>query len=1055
MMKQNFKWSTMLCLLFVCSSFLVSMHAQIRVTGVITDTNNEPLIGAAIHEKGTSNGTMTDIEGKYTLNVSNRNATLTFSYVGFNSKEIALNGRTAVNVQLESSQSSLDEIIVVGYGTQKKSSLTAAVSQIEGKELMVTPSTNITSIIGGRIPGVTSVQESGEPGYDQAALRIRGSLRGALYIVDGIPRDINDINPNDIATLSVLKDASAAAVYGLDASGGAVIITTKSGEKGKSKLTYDGSFGISRNANYPEFLDGPSYAYYYNKGLEMDGRDPIFTEEHIKKMIAGEDGWGNTNWMDEVFDTGRNQKHNLSLSGGSDKSKYFASLAYMDQQGNVDKFSYKRYNIRLNLDTEISQGLKVNIGMSGIRGDRKSPAFSAGGGEGSGYEEAAEWMSITRQAAQMHPYLPIYAENGMYTASPNDLQQASSPLAAIENSGLHKQNSMLIQTNLTLTWEVPWIKGLTAKISGYYDYSNATSKQLNTPYTVMLASAPDSSRPGLSYSEKIDPRAKTTITLLEGHNRTNKLTAQTSLGYVTQINKTHNIDVLGVMEIQDMKNNSFSAHVQDIDFPELPELSNGIPLETGNPIVGTSRVARSVGFVYRMRYDYNNRYLAEVSGRYDGSHKFAGNVSGKRWGFFPAASLGWRMSEEGFIKDNFNFIDNLKLRAAIGLLGNTYGVNNETFAFLSTYRYNNKVIIGNGQVNTLYPSLTENPNLTWEKTRTHNIGFDLTMWRDLLTLEFDVFYNYTYDIIGQNGADMPPSMGSHYPTYINRNRADAKGIDVMIGHRNDFKLAGRTFNYGAKMNITWAKNRWLRYNDSPNVPNYQKLTGKPVGAQSIFIADGLFQTEEEIDNAAWRGSKRPRLGDIKYRDLNGDNIIDEKDRGYFGKSNRPEFTTGLTLYGNWNGFDFNVLFTGALKSEVSMASTYYNGNDDTTILSRLFKSNSNSPRYLAEGAWRPDNTGGEYPRLSVNPPNNDNGWASTFWIRDGKYIRLKSAQIGYTIPSNIITKAGISQARIFVEGSNLFTLSGLPEGIDPEMPQVTNAYYPQQRTYMGGISLTF
>jgi len=1033
----------------------MSMQAQIRVTGTVLDSNNDPLIGATVQEKGTTNGTMTDVDGNYTLNVSQANARLVFTYVGFEPYEAGLNGRTGLDVIMQASiNTRLEDVIVVGYGTQKKSSLTAAISQIDGKELLVTPSTNISSILGGRIAGLSSVQESGQPGADQAGLSIRGNLRGALYIVDGVPREINDINPNDIQSISVLKDASAAAVYGLDAAGGVVIVTTKTGEKGKTKLSYDGSFGISQNTNYPEFLDGPSYAWYYNKGLEMDGNQPIFTDQHIQYMLDGTNGWGNTNWIDKVFGTGHTQKHNVTLSGGSEKAKYFASLAYMDQEGNVDRFKYKRYNLRVNLEAEVTQGLRLVVGVAGMRGDRKSPAFSAGGGEGSGYE--AQWMSIARQAVQMHPYLPVYAENGLYTATPNDLGQPTSPLSAIEESGRHKSNNMLIQTNVSLIWDLPWVKGLTAKLSGYYDYSNSTSKQLNTPYQVMLASKPDSTKPDLTYTQMTDVRAKNTITVLDGHNRTNKLVGQASLNYATKINEVHNIEAMTLIEVQDMKNNSFSAQVEDIDFPELPELSLGKPSSTGNPIVGASRIARSVGIVYRLRYDYNSRYLLELSGRSDGSHKFAGNVPGKRWGFFPAASVGWRMSEESFMKDNVEIIDNLKIRGAIGVLGSSANVTNHAFYFLNNYNFNvNPIVIGNGQVNAMYPGSVANPDLTWEKTRTLNLGYDLTMWKGLFSMEFDAFYNYTYDILGSDAGNKPPSMGGHYYASVNRNRFAVRGIDIMFGHENKLNLGGKPFTYGAKLNFTWSRSKWLRYNDSPNVPDYQKLVGKPLGSQSVFIADGLFQTEEEIDAAAWRGNKRPRCGDIKYKDLNGDGVIDEQDRGYFGRSNRPGLTGGLTLYGNWNGFDFNALFVGAAQFDVSMASAYYNGHDDTTILTKLFKSGANSPRYLAEGAWRPDNTGGEYPRLSVNPPSNDNGWASTFWLRNGKYIRLKSAQIGYTIPRRLVSKAGMENVRVFVEGSNLFTLSGLPDGIDPEMPRVTNAYYPQQKTFMGGISVTF
>jgi TonB-linked SusC/RagA family outer membrane protein len=727
----------------------------------------------------------------------------------------------------------------------------------------------------------------------------------------------------------------------------------------------------------------------------------------------------------------------------------------MNQQGNIDKFEYERYNLRMNLEAKVYDNLKMIVGLSGIRGDRKGSSFSAGGGEGSGYGQGTEWMSIARQAVNAHPYLPI-KYNGMYTASPNDISQPSNPLAALEGSGWNKNTAMVLQTNVSLEWDIPWVKGLAARVTGSYDYSSTTSKNLSTPYYMMLAIPPSFTSPEISYRPNVmDPRARTTISLLEGLNKTDRLTGQASLNYAVSIDKTHNIDAMLLSEARDMKNNSFSAQVEGLDFAELPELSLGTPNTTGNPIVGASRVARTASLVYRLRYDYLNKYLLEASGRYDGSHKFAGNIAGKRFGFFPSASLGWRLSEESFMK-NIVWLDNLKLRGGMGLFGSSAGTSDNQFAFLSTYTYNAAPIILNGQeTKAMYPSLVENLDLTWEKTRTANIGFDVSVLRGMLSWEFDYFYNYTYDMIGLQDGNKPPSMGGHFPSVINRNSIEAKGIDMSISYLHKFGLMGRPFTYGAKINVTWAKNRWLRYNDSENVPDYQKLTGKPVDAQYIYIAEGLFRTEEEIDNAAWRRNTRPRLGDIKYKDLNGDGVIDAQDAGWFGRSNRPELSGGFTLYADWNGFDLNAMFTGAAQLHVSMTGTYFNGSQDTSILTRAFKAGANSPVYLVEGAWRPDNPNGEYPRLSVNTPTNDNGYASTFWIRDGKYIRLKSMQFGYTLPKYLTQKASMEKVRLYVEGSNLFTWSGLPPGLDPEMPRVVNAYYPQQQTYAVGVTVTF
>jgi TonB-linked SusC/RagA family outer membrane protein len=1050
-MKRKVKWGGRLLASFVCSLFLMSMHAQVSVTGTVLDTQNEPLVGASVAVKGTTNGTITDIDGRFILKAPNGNVTFVFSFIGYDKQEIALKGRTTLKVILKENTKTIDEVVVVGYGTQKKSSLTGSVSQIRGDELLKAPSTNVSSLLGGRLPGIQSVQTSGQPGEDQAALTIRGSIYGVTYIVDGMPRSINDIDPNDIETVSVLKDGASAAVYGLQGAGGVVIITTKKGHEGKSQITYSGTYGISQNANFPKFLDGPGFAYYYNKGLEMDGNQPIFTQADITKMTNGDDsdGWGNTNWIKKVFGTGHNQQHSVTAQGGTDNIKYFTSLGYLGQEGNINNYTYDRYNLRANIDADIASNWKLTVGVAGQVGRKKNPAFSAGGsGEDTG-ENAGYWMSIAQQAIASHPYLPA-EYNGLPVGTPNNGNQPNSPLAAINKSGKYKTNTLDLQSNVTLQYNVPWVKGLNVKFTGAYDFETSRNKNLTTPYYVMIAKKPDTTNPDISYQKVIDPRGTTYITLGEGDAEYTQLVGQGSINYVTTIAKKHHIDAMVLLELRDKKSNNFSAYGKDLNFVELPELN--FAQAANSPIAGSSDHTRSAGYVFRAKYDYDNTYLAEFTGRYDGSYRFSGNVSGKRWGFFPSFSAGWRMSNEDFMKD-LDFIDNLKLRASAGMLGND-GV--PAYSFLSTYANSDAVVLGGTRLNSLATGVIANPNLTWERTLSYNAGFDLNMWKGLLGLEFDLFYNYTYDILTSMGSNYPSSMGGYYPTYENYNKIDGKGLEVLLSHKNHIGAGKHAFNYGASFNLTYAKSRWLRYPDSPNVPNYQKVTGQAYGAKMGWTAAGLFQSEEEIDNSPRIfGGDRARPGDIKYVDLNGDGNIGYEDRGYVGRSSRPELVGGLNLFGNWCGFDFNAQMVGGAICDVSLTGTYFNGYDDNTIFTQTFKEGGNSPRYLVENAWRPDNTGGTYPRLTVNDPHNNNGLGSTFWFRDGKYVRLKSVQIGYTFPQPIMNRMGINKLRVFVQGSNLLTLSGLPQGIDPESPGVNNGYYPQQRTFMTGITLTF
>jgi TonB-linked SusC/RagA family outer membrane protein len=1030
-----------------CCGF--SAFAQTNIRGKVKDTEGNPLVGLSVVVKGTTIGTVTDNNGLFSLKVSATNPVLTFSFLGYKKQTITVGANKELTVVMEEDNELLNEVMVVGYGIQKKSTLTGSVSQIKGDELLKTPSTNISSLLGGRVAGIQSVQSSGQPGADQAALTIRGSIYGVTYIVDGMPRSINDIDPNDIESISVLKDGAAAAVYGLKGAGGVIIVTTKKGHVGKSQITYNGTYGISQNANFPKFLDGPSYALYYNKALEMDGSSPVFTKSQIAKMTNGDDtdGWGNTDWLDQIFGVGHNQQHSVTVQGGTEDIKYFVSMGYMDQVGNIKNYTYERYNVRANIDANIAKNWKFSIGLAGQLANSQRPGYEAGtsGADGD------PWMTIVYQAVNSRPYLPV-TYNGMYVATPNASNQPNSPVAALNNSGKFNNYSHDIQSNFSLQYDVPGVKGLNLKATGSYDFSTSRSKNLSTPYYVNMARIPDTSTSDITFDKVIDARGNTYYSLGEGVSEYTQLVGQASVNYATTIGEQHHVDAMALSEVRDYKTNSFAAYGKSTNpiFESLPEL--GLAQPDNNPIAGASNQSRSLGYVFRLKYDYADKYLAEFTGRYDGSYKFSGNVSGKRWGFFPSLSVGWRVSGEDFM-DGLSYVDNFKIRGSVGMLGND-GV--PAYAYLNTYDFrDNSTTIGGELVNSVYTTGYANPNLTWERTLSYNGGFDLNMWKGLLGVEFDAFYSFTYDILTAMGSNYAPSMGGYYPTYENYERMDIKGIEVTLTHKSSFGTGKNKFNFGAGLNLTYAKSRWLRYPDSPNTPDYAKITGKPVGTLYGWVADGLFQSEEEIDNSPWPFGERPRPGDIKYEDLNGDGIVDYQDKAFVGKSNRPELTAGLNLSGDWRGFDFSLQFTGAAVCEVSLTGTYYNGYDDNTIYTKAFNGGANSPVYLVENAWRPDNTDGTYPRLTINDPHNNNGLASTFWFRDAKYIRLKSAQIGYSLPASLTRKVGIARTRIFVQGSNLFTLSGLPEGIDPESPRVNNGYYPQQKTFMTGITLTF
>ena len=535
--KKNTRWMKAVLLSFfallLCS---VSGYAQnITVTGKVSDAMGT-LPGVSVAIKGTTNGTVTDVDGKYSLNVA-KNATLVFSFVGMKSQEVTVNGRKVIDVTMTNDTELLDEVVVVGYGTSKKSSLTSAVSAVKGDELLKAPATNVSQLLGGRLPGISSLQESGEPGLDQASLKIRGSVYSVSYIVDGFPvSNINDLDPNDIESVSVLKDGASAAVYGLAGAGGVIIVTTKRGEAGKTKVTYDASYGVSMNANFPKFMNGPQYAHYYNMAQMMDQlasgaiKDrseytPYYTQENIAAMTNGDptDGWDNVDYIDKVFGTGTNQKHSVTVQGGNEKMRYFTSLGYLGQNGNIDNFTYRRYNLRANIESEFAKHFNFKLGVSGVVGRRSTPAFNSGGGD-DGYEEVG-FLSIARQTIQMHPYLPE-RYNDMYTAAiQKNTSLPNSPLAAIYESGYKKTRSFEGNVNLELTYNVPWVKGLALKANGSYNYSTSHNKNLNTLYSVMGYN-------NGTWSQYEDPRGTANGTELgEGQTNYEQMVGQASINY--------------------------------------------------------------------------------------------------------------------------------------------------------------------------------------------------------------------------------------------------------------------------------------------------------------------------------------------------------------------------------------------------------------------------------------------------------------------------------------------------------------------------------------------
>jgi len=1030
---------------FIWLASLTLLAQNITVKGKVVDEQNEPLIGVSVKVQGTTTGTITDHNGNFELSNVPQEGKLEFSYVGMKTLAVPVNGRTVINVTMQEDVEMLEEVVVVGYGTQKKTSVTGAVSTLSNTELIKAPVVGISNVLGARVAGVTMLQQSGQPGADAASLLVRGE--GPVYIVDGIQRSINEIDPNEIESISILKDATSASIYGLNATS-VVIVTTKRGKAGKFDIGYNGTYGISQNANQVKWLDGPSYAYWYNKARELDGDAPVFTSDQVEKMKNGVDGWGNTNWYDKVFDTGSTMNHNVSATGGTEKIKFFSSIGAFKQKGNVDNFDYTRYSMRANIDSKITDNITIVMDISGRVEEHNRASYSA---------DPDAWHNIPQQAVLALPYYPekIIHENQKeyYTSTPTASSPVS-PLASIHESGYNRPRNTTIQTNFSLKYDAPWLEGLSLKFMGAYDRFFQFNKVLQIPFETMLGSLPSSATEKIEYRSFKDNNGNTTLSE-SSYNSTNVVT-QSSITFDRTFDK-HKINVIGLAETRNFFGNNLGATGYGLDFLELDELSK-ITNKTGAgeekiPIIsGSSSQSRLIGFVGRINYDYDNRYLLEASFRRDGSHLFSG-MSGSRWINLPAISAGWRINNEDWF--NVDWIDNLKLRGGIG---KTATSEVRPFQYLNLMVLSpNAAVIGGTRQSMVYTGTLGNPNLTWAKAITYNLGVDFVGWKGLLGVEFDIFYKYQYDILGSVSGSYPPSMGGYYFNVANVNKKDYKGFDFTISHYNRIK----DFNYGIKWIGTLAKRRWLYYaGDAENTPDYLKLTGKEVGAQLGFIAEGLFQSQEDIDNSPTVVGYKVLPGYIKYKDRNGDGKITyAQDMGYVGKSAYPKFQTSLNLNGEWKGIDFDILLQAGLGRDVALTGVYTasgsEGIMDNTSFTKPFRHGGNSPVFLVENSWTPENTKAEFPRLSIVNVSNNNGFSSTFWYRNGNYLRLKSFQIGYTIPSTFIYPLGINRIRFYIEGSNILTFSKLTKyNIDPEQPGVNNGYYPQQRTFSFGLNFT-
>lgn len=1022
----------------------IAAFAQSKISGKVLDATGEPIIGANVIQQGTTNGTTTDFDGNFTLQLNQPIDKLHVSFVGYTPQVVSIKGKTNITVRLEEDSQILDDVVVVGYGTQKKVSVTGSIVSVDAKKLENLPNDNVSNMLAGRLPGVVTRQTSGMPG-EGATILVRGSSTTSsdgntsgntpIYIVDGIQRDmINTLSPEEIQSVTVLKDAASAAIYGVQGGAGVILITTKRGQLNqKPTIQFKGAFNFSQNTSFPKFLNAIDYMSWHNKARELDGLDPLYTASIVQQVLNGEGMYGQTDWFDELFSgCGFSQNYSVSVNGGNATTRYYVTGGYTDNKGIVSNIDYNKVNIRSNIDTKITDYLKLAVDIAGYKEVKDRPASDVSEGN-SGSSTSVFW-----QATLAKPIYPV--KYGDAYSIPTTMKGNYNPIASVNESGYNKTTTSQFNSSIRLDLDVPGVKGLGVHFLGAYDRWHTANKIWKLPFELAKMD-------GAGTITMVPNSAQQRSVLQEQFYQYDRLALQPSIDYEREFGK-HNLKAQVVYDQLQTSNNNFQAAKVNFELTDLPELSlGGDDQVLDGSVKGSSNKFSRIGVVSRVNYNYGDKYLIEALLRADASVKFHKD---NRWGYFPAVSAGWRLSEEAFMQDFAETLSNLKLRASWGLTGNDHI---SAWQYLRTIGIMNNAYVFNGELTqALQTGSVPYYDITWEKSRTWNAGFEASLWHGLLNVEFDYFYKYTWDILQGISASIPPSIGGNVPSVLNSGKVDNRGFEVVLSHRNTI---GKDFVYNVNGNFAYNHNRILQYNDQVNIPDHQKRTGHSIGAITGLVADGLYKDEEDLANSPkYRGDAK--VGDIKYKDLNGDGVIDlVNDRTIISEGAYPKYNYALGMDFQYKWFDLSMFFQGAAGFEIALQGMYQSGSEATTNLTKPFAADGNTPYFLVENSWTPENPNGEFPRLTTRTAINQNAVSSTFWLRKGNYLRMKNLQVGCTLPKSLFGKTGIESIRVYGSGSNLFTISKLKKyGLDPEAPSVNNGYYPQQRVYTVGINVT-
>lgn len=1025
------------------------MQQDQKLHGKITDSKGEPIIGANVIVKGSTNGTITDFDGMFNLSVP-ANAVIVIKYIGYKQQEISVKGRSTINVVLKEDNEILDEVVVVGYGTKQKKSLTASVETVSTKEMQSMPVGNASNAFAGRVPGLITVQNNGEIGADGTNIMIRGvgttGNSNPLIVVDGVPRgSLNEIDINNVKSYTVLKDAAAVAPYGIGGANGVILIETKSGTEGKPVVNYNGWIGWSSPTVDIEYMNSYQYASTYDKAQEMAGvpaSQRLYSAEDLemyRRSVNGDPSvdqnlYPNANAHDFLLrKSAPVTNHNVSISGGTEYVKYYVGINTLYQEEQWHGSHLNRTGVVSKIDIKATNTTKFGLSINGWTQRTKKKQ----NGGTAFYRATQDWI----------PTDPIQ----YVTKDGEILDNASSK--ALVLSDLKRLGDYVTDKNMIMLSgyiEQQLAKGLTFKGVISYDWTLHNNKNWSEPASTYYKI--DTSTNPYSFREVTN---KNLPSLQEGMNQIKTYTYQGILTYKGKFGD-HSLNLLGVGEAIQTKYNDFWASRSNYQIP-IPELNLGSSDKEYQANGGGSYEAAQVGFVAQIGYDYKGKYLLDLTGRYDGHYYFA---PGSRWGFFPAVAVGWRVSEEQFMQ-RFENLDNLKLRFSAGQSGALAG---GAFQYLTSFQlYGDSFAEGGSSTQGVKPVIEGNPNITWERATKYNVGIDVDLFGGQLSGKVDYFFEKRDNMLVSPQATVPEEYGIGLAA-VNNGRMQNQGIEFEIhGH----KSIKKDLLLSAGFNFTFARNKLLEIYENEatrNNPNRSR-TGRPLGSIFGYEADGLFQVSDDKNGDGVIDSKDGFVeqqlggpvtpGSIKYKnlyDVDGTAVIDLNDETCIGHPTIPEIMYGFNLGATWKGINLDLLFQGAAHSNALIGGTFINPFGEThnlTIDNLDF--------------WTPENPDAKYPIVRPNGPVGNDVASSSFYMLNMNYLRLKQLELGYTLPSAWLSRCHIKSAKVYVAATNLFTLSHTRGLLDPEQDGGSTTgdnanrgwRQPQNKTISLGMNITF